>query len=148
MDHNRLCPGKLSVSPIAETNQKSTRLTDTGHRIQPAKHPPSHSRAMPKPMTDLMVCSVCGCKLNPVNLNRHLLNVHPNLLNEPLSQLTAALLSKKLIDQNFNTIIYSQSKDDGNSRDGSKYVGHFALESGRYGSMPMHDNYDDESNSN
>lgn len=32
--------------------------------------------------------------------------------------------------------------DDG--RDGSKYIGQFARENGRYGSMPMHDDYSDE----
>ena len=51
-----------------------------------------------------------------------------------------------LIQEFFEHTNRTNSDDfDDEPRDGSKNLGHMARENGRFGSYPLHDDYDDES---
>lgn len=53
---------------------------------------------------------------------------------------------KELINRYFSiTEQKAQQESDDEPRDGSKYLGFMSREQGRFGSYPLHDNYDDES---
>lgn len=108
---------------------------------------------------NMATCIYCKAVLRPNNLNRHLKIVHG--LNESLvsvfsSKITKESLPKANVKKTSNkkkrgdfredeiTVVVQNSFE---TRFGNKFLGYPARDNGGYGSMPLHDDYGDESNS-
>ncbi len=97
-------------------------------------------------------CKICHCQLIHGDLDSHMLHAHPAVFARQPRPVVAPVSSKPTVTHGATrgTVVRPEAQspeprsfaDDG--RDGSKHIGHFAREHGRYGSMPMHDDYSDE----
>ena len=137
-------PSKRSKGP-----EYRTCCPDCGHRFLSNWQSMDHYGRCPgKPVAapSLRVQSVQQGQKSIVEHNR--IQAPPKASSATVSLASATILGRSKLNKEFQDKEHdSQSTDDGNTRDGSKHIGHFARESGRYGSMPAHDDYGDESNS-
>lgn len=106
--------------------------------------------APPSPKT-LVLCPICDVKIHKGRLPRHLLSVH----GKPMFKLSPAeqALAPRPKHAGDRTRIVGPAPNhqkthpmyQSDAMDATKFVGQFAREQGRFGSMPSHDAYDDES---
>ena len=95
-------------------------------------------------------CPECNAELKSENrLNKHLRNVHSRSAINSVAQ-TPLSRNKGISPSHAGGATGNGSKEQAqnknhDSADGSKGFGHFARESGRFGSYPSHDDYGDES---
>ncbi len=95
-------------------------------------------------------CPECNAELkSDVRLKKHLRNVHPSFATDsvvqaPLSVATG-ISTSHAGGATGNVSKGRAQNSNQDAADGSKGLGHFARESGRFGSYPAHDDYGDES---
>ena len=102
-------------------------------------------------LRQLTSCPVCHVSLKPGRLKTHLSKVHQQVL--PQDQI--AVSGRKSQQSHAGDRTRDASRTVASSteervtgidpRDGGKYLGHMAREAGRFGSLPLFDNYGDES---
>lgn len=153
-----LCPNCEQLIPHSRAlNHKAECLRFLTIKASYKPEQPATVLALPPTLraTSITECKVCGCHLNAKNLRRHLAKVHkiqtdvpPFRSANPVKHrlpVKGAVVKAKIHERTRpekDTVL-----DDHNERDASKYIGHFAREHGRFGSMPMYDDYGDEGSS-
>jgi hypothetical protein len=94
----------------------------------------------------MIACQFCQCQLRAKNLDRHLKRAHA----AELKRAHAAKLTRNNAAVARSQPRSAASRDaamaltDRDTQDASKYIGHFAREHGRFGSMPSYDDFSDE----
>lgn len=90
--------------------------------------------------SDTMIqCTICQCQLRAKNLARHLRRAHA-------TELVRAELPRTTHPRAVSAISETAAPELAHSdlQDASKYIGHFARDHGRFGSMPAYDDFSDE----
>jgi hypothetical protein len=87
----------------------------------------------------MITCTICQCRLNAKNLERHLRRAH---VPEPARTKVPRTIRPRTVPVTSETAAPERTHYD--SQDASKYMGHFVRDHGRFGSMPSYDDFSDE----
>lgn len=144
-DHHPLSPGKSAPQKTVRIRRKKLRISDPQKNRTPKA---------PKKMV------TCYCKaVLPINsLDSHLKNTHG------LGKVTVSVVSRKikegLPETNVKRTLDNKKRNNSSKNEiadvvqspfetkfGDKFLGYFARDKGKYGSISLYDDYGDESNS-
>jgi len=143
------CPGVLSKAyPMPQVTLSASVL-----RAKPV----AKRRLAKLPPQQLLQCPHCKSKVKATRLKRHVKRVHgkdtPTAIVPQLrpkagsnfgSGATASLPGRVLPPDHASDDVFEQTVGS-DRRDSTRGIGHVVRESGRYGSYPIHDGFDDES---
>jgi hypothetical protein len=145
-DHLPLSPGKSAPQKIVRLQRKVLRISD-----------PQKNRT-PKASKKMVTC-YCKAVLSVNSLDRHLENAH-RLGKEVISIFRRKVIKDNLSVDNVKKTLNNKKRNISNeneiddvvqspfeTRFGDKFLGYFAREKGKYGSISLYDDYGDESNS-
>jgi hypothetical protein len=145
-DHHPLSPGKSAPQKTVRLQRKVLRISD----------PPKNK--ISKTPKKMVTCHYCKAVLRLNRLNRHLKNIHgldkktvsgrSKIIKENLSGAN----DKKTLNNKKRNISNENEIDDivqshFETRFGDKFLGYFARDKGKYGSISLYDDYGDESDS-
>lgn len=134
-------PKKVRLPPPLAAKQPENSTLTRDEQLTPLERfYARHGRGLEKDQTPLFVpaptfrniaiCSICGTTVKNKRLNRHMKKVHP----KAKSQFSKTNDKKSVYVPNDVSL------------DGGKYLGYMLRESnGRFGSLPLYDNYGEES---
>lgn len=94
------------------------------------------------------VCPICRSRMKPTNLKKHLRKVHKHLAGPVPFSLSRKSKRSQVTQQRDRRFESSREKNDWqivDEREAHRQMGFVARENGRYGSHPLHDRFDDES---
>jgi len=102
---------------------------------------PQPSRTVPASVreTECQICPKCKANVKARNLKRHLKKVHETDPSRAIK--TAVVYSANDVLRETTTLVAARDKN----LDATKLYAHSYRESGRFGSHPSHDGFDDES---
>lgn len=98
--------------------------------------------SLPSQASSLQKCSVCGFKLRPNTLKKHMQECHPQPKSKKKRSKNRASNSQHRVKRGKNESLEQASSE---RRYCGKYLGYMRRENGRFGSLPLYDDYDDES---
>jgi hypothetical protein len=96
-------------------------------------------------------CPICNAQVLEKNLNKHMRKVHPNEVENVASSDELKLIlgrSGKTKRKSVKTVELprdEQDRPDHEGRFAGKYLGYMSREHGRFGSIPLYDDYSEES---
>jgi hypothetical protein len=145
-DHHPLSPGKSAPQKIVRLQRKILRISDS---------PKNLTSKVPKKM----VTCYCKAVLSVNNLDKHLENAHrlgkevvPIFRRKVIKDNLSVDNDKKTLNNKERNIsdeneIEAVVQSPFETRFADKFLGYFARDKGKYGSISLYDDYGDESNS-
>jgi hypothetical protein len=131
-EHQKRCQQLLNEKNAAR------RKADVPPRLEIADIP-APLNGVPGLPDAMVTCEICLCRLHARNITRHLKGAHGTA---PAQMLASRKSLTRGVATTPEEVALIQTRKD--AHDASKYIGHFAREHGRFGSMPSYDDFSDE----